>query len=615
MDKELEDLRKRNAELEKYFKNSESAKNQTKSFSNAYENASQKVNGSLGEWTLNFKEFSNSIEVAAGNLGEALSPFDLKAFQELDEKATVIQKTFGTTKGRLEEFKQTIADTIPELIKMGITEEQGLTNITSLMNSMGSAASLGVEAITELSAAAKVSNVDIGKLATSFRDVGVSIYDVGEEMKVVTDYARSVGVSVSAVSAKVTENIGKMNLYNFDGGVKGLAKMAATSERLGISMDKVFEIADNLMSPEKAIDMSAALQRLGVTSSGLLDPLRAMDMAQNDPEALQKEMVELSKTFTKFNEETGKTEILPGSKRRLREVAEAFGYTGAKGAEEFAALGIKATQFDEKMKQIQFPSLATDQETKEMIAGMAQLKDGKAMINVKNEQTGEVKLKSVDQLTASDIESLKETQEDGSKTIEEIALNQLSVSEQIARNTEGFTKTIAYGKATSEPLEKMVTSVMGLQQEASKSLAKSVTTGGARKTYNALGQPIEDYVTAGISGDKSKQMSAEKDFVQAFIDAEKSIREGAQEFVNSTTKNFTETLKETYSQPQKVETTATVNLNMNLTGDDNVKNMDLNSVKGDIVNYLTQTAEGKALLQEAIQNKNAPMSAQGAKNK
>jgi hypothetical protein len=259
--------------------------------------------------------------------------------------------------------------------------------------------------------------------------------------------------------------------------------------------------------------------------------------------------------------------------------------------------------------------LATDQETKEMIAGMAQLKDGKAVINVKNEQTGEVKLKSVDQLTASDIESLKETQEDGSKTIEEIALNQLSVSEQIARNTEGFTKTIAYGKATSEPLEKMVTSVMGLQQEVSKGLARSVTTGGVRKGYDALGQPAEDYITAGMSGDKSKQLIAEKDFVQAFIDTEKSIREGAQEFVNSTAKNFTTTLKETYSQPQKIESTATVNLNMNLTGDANVKNMDLNSVKGDIVNYLTQTAEGKALLQEAIQNKNVPMSAQGAKNK
>jgi hypothetical protein len=125
-----------------------------------------------------------------------------------------------------------------------------------------------------------------------------------------------------------------MNLYNFDNGVKGIAKMAATSERLGISMDKVFSQAEKLMDPEKAIEMSASLQRLGVTSSGLLDPLRAMDMAQNDPEALQKEMLELSKTFTKFNEQTGKMEILPGAKRRMREVADAVGMT----AEEFASM-------------------------------------------------------------------------------------------------------------------------------------------------------------------------------------------------------------------------------------------------------------------------------------
>ena len=52
---------------------------------------------------------------------------------------------------------------------------------------------------------------------------------------------------------------------------------------------------------------------------------------------------------------------------------------------------------------------------------------------------------------------------------------------------------------------------------------------------------------------------------------------------------------------------------MSLTGDANVKNMDLNTVQDKIVNYLTQTAEGKLLLQEAVQNKNAPKSAQGAK--
>ncbi len=53
----------------------------------------------------------------------------------------------------------------------------------------------------------------------------MSVYDVGDRMKEVTDYARSVGVSVAGVSDKVVGNLGKMNLYNFDNGIKGLAKM------------------------------------------------------------------------------------------------------------------------------------------------------------------------------------------------------------------------------------------------------------------------------------------------------------------------------------------------------------------------------------------------------
>jgi hypothetical protein len=108
-----------------------------------------------------------------------------------------------------------------------------------------------------------------------------------------------------------------MNLYNFEGGIKGLAKMAATSERLGLSMQTVFNQADKIMNPEGAIEMSAALQRLGVTSSGLLDPLRAMDLAQNDPEQLQKEMVNLGKEFTRFNEKNRSNGNFTWSKKKI----------------------------------------------------------------------------------------------------------------------------------------------------------------------------------------------------------------------------------------------------------------------------------------------------------
>jgi hypothetical protein len=176
-------------ELDKY-KELYEAQRKTIDQSDRFSSSSGKVvgnlNADLGKWTLSVTESSNKLKTAFAGIGDALDITDLSAFQELDDRATLIQREFGTTKESIEGFKQSIADTIPELMKMGITEEQGLKNITKVMESMGSTATLGKEAITELSAAAEVSRVDIGKLATNFRDVGVSVYDVGDRMKEVT---------------------------------------------------------------------------------------------------------------------------------------------------------------------------------------------------------------------------------------------------------------------------------------------------------------------------------------------------------------------------------------------------------------------------------------------
>lgn len=603
LEKELELIKKQNAEYKALGDQSGRLKNSSNSI---LANQSE----GLGKWTLSLTDFKNSVTDTINAFADAADPTNLTAFQELDERATLLQREFGATKGSIEGYKQSIADTIPELIKMGITEETALQNMAKVMDSMGSSATLGVEAITELSAAADVSRVEIGKLASSFREVGVSIYDVGDQMKEVTDIARGAGVSVAGVSDKVVGNLNKMNLYNFDTGVKGLAKMAVTSERLGISMDTVFNFADKIFNPEGAIEMAAGLQRLGVTASGLLDPLKAMDLAANDPEGLQKEIINVTKEFTKFNEANGKFEIMPGSKRRLREIAKEMGIP----AEELASMSIKAADFDMKMKQIQFPALATDQETKEMIAGMAQLKDGKAVINVKNEQTGEVELKQVDQLTASDMEALQKQQEEDSMSIEEVAKEQLSVSKQIAFNTAGFIKGVEMGKATAEPLEKLYTNIMGAQVDITKNLAKQGTTQGTRELYTSIGQPVEDYITGGITGDKSKQQAAEKNFVQALIDAESNLTKNSENFINTTLTDIASRFKEAYSQPQKIETKSDVNFNMTINGNENVKDMDLNSIRGDIVNYLTQTAEGKDLLKKAIENPNAPSAMVGSKN-
>lgn len=525
------------------------------------------------------------IKATAEGFGEG-GLFDSKAVELLDEQAQDVANSFGIAKGRMEEFRQIIADASPELIKMGIGQEEAAKNYATIAKEMGGAASLGAEAIIEMSAAAKVTGQDVGALAKEFRNVGVSMYDVGDQMKEVANYARSVGVSVSAVSSGVVSNLGKLNTFNFEGGVNGLSKMAAQAARLGVDMGKVFSLAEGLLSPEKAIDMSAALQRLGVTSSGLLDPLRAMDMAQNDPAALQNEILNISKEFTKFNEQTGKMEILPGSKRRLREVAEALGMT----AEELGGMSIKAADFDRKMSQIKLPDFAEgSEETKQLIASMAEMKGGVATVNVKDEKTGEVILKQVDQLTPEDIEKLKKSQEEQGKSVEQLAYDQLTQLQQINTGINGVKAAAAFGKATTEPIEKLYNTMMQTQGTIAKDYADRAQTKDFREVGTQITQPIEDYITSGLRGDKEGQQTASDTFFNNLIKIEQEQTVLQQKYFEETLKNVGEVFKTSYGTPKEINAKSEMNLNVKIEGDPNVINkLDQNQLTSAITSTITE---------------------------
>jgi hypothetical protein len=81
----------------------------------------------------------------------------------------------------------------------------------------------------------------------------------------------------------VSANMEKMNRYQFDGGVAGLAKMAAQASMLRFDMAQTFSFADRMLTPENAINMASAFQRLGVTAGNLVDPFVLMNESINDP--------------------------------------------------------------------------------------------------------------------------------------------------------------------------------------------------------------------------------------------------------------------------------------------------------------------------------------------
>ena len=383
----------------------------------------------------------------------------LKALNNLDQEATKLVKTFGISKQRAGELTQTVADAIPKFVGMGLKVGDVAETLQGLGETMNVNIMLNADSLASFAATAEVTKVKQSELAEKFRDVGVSIASIEPKMLDVVKIARQAGVTVQAVSAGVVTNLDKMNLYNFEGGIKGLAKMAAQASRLGVDMSAIFTVVDKVFNPEGAIEFAASLQRLGVTSSQLLDPLRLMDLSQNDPTELQNQIVNMTKEFTRFNKENNQIEILPGAKRRIDEIGKAMGLP----AGELQKMAINAGMFEMKLKQIKFPTDIANKEDRELIATMAQIgKDGKASVRMeltrtgkdgKEEGTGEYIDKLVSELNTDDVAKLAQQQKSNDASMEDIAKDQLTYLKRIESSMNTFVGAAKYGIASSNTLQ------------------------------------------------------------------------------------------------------------------------------------------------------------------
>jgi hypothetical protein len=218
-------------------------------------------------------------------------------------------------------------------------------------------------------------------------------------------------------------------------------------------MDSIFKVVDKAFNPEGAIDLASAMQRLGVQTGALLDPLRLMDLSQNDPTELSNQIVNMTKDFVRFNKELGQFEIMPGEKRRLKEIGEALDMNSG----EIQKMAINAATLDMKMKQIKFPSSIATKEDRELIATLATVNEaGIAEVRVKKydettgEWTGRDEPVEVAKLTVNQIKELKEGQELQGKSMEQIAKEQLSEMSRFNAQMASLVAAIKFGAASGE---------------------------------------------------------------------------------------------------------------------------------------------------------------------
>jgi len=448
--------------------------------------------------------------------GAIATNFDVESVKkklvEVDVATMQITKSFGLGRDNIVELKGAMTAAVTEVTLLG----GKFSDIVGIQKDVGDVLGRNVilasESYEKIFAMQQVTGQDISKVLPMMKEVGISTYQSGKEMEKVVNAARQMGVNAQAVSQDVVTNMSKLNMYNFDGGVEGLAKMAAHAKSMNMSMETTFKFAEKVYNPEGAIETAAALQRLGVTQSQLLDPLKLMDLSANDPAELQRQMTELGKGFVELNEK-GQFQIAPGEKRRMREIAEAMGMS----YQELAKMSIGAAEVGDKMQKIKFPD-SIKEEDRMFIANMAEMNEkGEYVVQYKGEA---VEVNQLMDKFQGDQKAFQEfMKESEPKTVEELAKAQLDVQQSMDASMAALRDRSGYAVAGSKIGEDMLDAAK-LTYSSVADMAKGFDIKGIRKEYeegmtgvlssltNALtgkGSPMEIFTALGDAGQGMKE--------------------------------------------------------------------------------------------------------------
>jgi hypothetical protein len=375
------------------------------------------------------------------------SNFSPKAIAEvvvtLDNAASQMLKQFGQGQAMADILRMSMSESVTSVRKLGGDIEDVIKIQQEASKELGRNVVLTEETTKDLYATMKVTNQEASKIVGSMADAGISSGKATAEMLKVVNVARESGVNAQAVSATVLDNMQALNKFNFAGGVEGLAKMAAQATGLRINMKETLEFADRMFDPEKAIELAASMQRLGVSQSSLLDPLKLMDLAQNDPAELQNQIAEMSKQFVQLGKD-GHFEIMPGAKRQLREISSAMGI----GYDQLTKMALGSADLDKKMKEISFPNVPEDQ--KKMIANMAEMGAGGEYKVKFTDAEGKQQEKNVSELNEKDVAALEKMANTAPPTMEELAKQQLSATDRVTAAINSLGDRTGLGLAGSK---------------------------------------------------------------------------------------------------------------------------------------------------------------------
>lgn len=276
---------------------------------------------------------------------------------------------------------------------------------------------------------------DMGEAISQFEKIGVGASSATIAIEKAGKGSLELGLSGKKTTQDLRTNIEKLNEFGFKNGIQGLAEMSRKATEFRINMGEAFKIAENVMDPDKAIELTANLQVLGGAIGDFNDPLKLMYMATNNVEGLQDALIEAASSLAVYNSEQGRFEITGINLRRAREMAKTLGVD----YKELTRTAIASQERLAASTALMGKGFNMKPEDQEFLTNLSRMDGGKMIIDVPESLQKKLGIteqsKAIEDLSQVQIDTLLQNREQFVKmSVEDIARDQLDNVENIRRD-------------------------------------------------------------------------------------------------------------------------------------------------------------------------------------
>jgi hypothetical protein len=361
-----------------------------------------------------------------------------KVFTDILKQESVLQSDINsktTITGQLsKDLREDIQNSADYAAKFGMSMGDLGDLYSGLVESSGKFALINRETILSAIPAVKAfggTMTDMARTISTFENVGIG---ANNTIKTISDAGvRSVqlGLSGKKVTEEITKNIERLNQYGFQNGIKGLEVMVRKSLEFKMSLDQVYQVAEKVMSPEGALEMTANLQMLGGAIGDFNDPIKMMYDATNNVEGLQDALHGAAQSLTTYNTEQGRFEITGANLRRAKEMASVLNVD----YKELTKSAIAGAERMSATTALMSSGLNMSDKDKEFLINMSRMEGGQMVIKVPesiSEKLGGVTELALDNLNEEQAKVLSKYQKDlASMDTKDIAMGQYTLLQQI----------------------------------------------------------------------------------------------------------------------------------------------------------------------------------------